>query len=66
MERSDYPIRKHRLEDAIPETDYAKLTAEERFELVWTLTLQAWEFKEGWRDEQRLRRDVWSFRRLGG
>ncbi len=46
------------LEDEGSVTDVEHLTPEERVMMVWTLTLQAWMFKEGRVDEPRLRRDV--------
>ena len=58
MDRSGYPTRKARLEDEGKADDYAGFTPEERVAMVWTLTLQAWMFKEGLVDEPRLRRDV--------
>jgi hypothetical protein len=58
MDRSDYPVRVTRLEDQGMDDEYAAMTPEERVAMVWTLTMQAWTFKEGRLDEQRLRRDV--------
>lgn len=58
MDRSNYPVRVTRLEDQGKDDDYATLTPDERVAMVWTLTMQAWMFKEGRLDEQRLRRDV--------
>ena len=58
MDRSQYPVRVTRLEDQGKDHDYAAMTPEQRFAMVWTLTLQAWMFKEGRLDEPRLRRDV--------
>ncbi len=58
MDRPDYPVRKTSLEDQGRELDYAGMTAEERLAMMWTLTVQAWMFKEGRLDEPRLRRDV--------
>ncbi len=58
MDRSHYRVRKIMLEDEGSVTDVEHLTPEERVMMVWTLTLQAWMFKEGRVDEPRLRRDV--------
>lgn len=57
VDRSRAVTRLRRLQD--DEDAYLDhLTAEERMALVWPITLQAWGFKEGLRDEPRLRRDV--------
>lgn len=58
MERVNYPVRKSRLEDQESDADVTNLTPAERLAMVWTLTMQAWMFKEGTTDEPRLRRDV--------
>ena len=58
MDRSHYRVRKIRLEEEGSATDVEQLSPEERIMMVWTLTLQAWMFKEGRVDEPRLRRDV--------
>ena len=58
MDRADYPVRKSSLGDQGRDFDYRSLTAEERLAMMWTLTVQAWMFKEGRLDEPRLRRDV--------
>ena len=58
MNRSEYPVRRTTLADQGKERDYEFLTPEERLAMVWTLTQQAWLFKEGRWDEPRLRRDV--------
>lgn len=58
MERSDYPVRKSTLEQQGQDNDYERMTPEQRLAMVWTLTVQAWMFKEGRWDEPRLRRDV--------
>ncbi len=62
MDRSGYPTRKLRLEDEHGERK-ACGTPAECVEMVWPLTLRAWEFvtwnqPEGEGDESRLRRDV--------
>jgi len=43
---------------------YAAMTAGERIEMVWPLTLAAWAFSGKACDELRLRRDVESVSRL--
>jgi hypothetical protein len=55
MDRSRYPTRVARLgaEERVP-----SLTPQQRIAMVWTLTTQAWAFKEGTFRESRLRRDV--------
>jgi len=55
MDRSRYPTRLSRmgLEEA-----QLLLTPQQRITMVWTLTTQAWAFKEGTFRESRLRRDV--------
>ena len=58
MDRSQYRFRRIRLEDEGLTSDVENLSPEERILMVWTLTLQAWMFKEGRLDEPRLRRDV--------
>ena len=58
MDRSHYPVRKLRLEHQGSDDYTASLTPEERVAMVWTLTLQAWMFKEGVASEPRLRRDI--------
>jgi hypothetical protein len=59
MERSDYPVRKSTLDAQGADLDeYGRMTPEQRLAMVWTLTVQAWMFKEGQWDEPRLRRDV--------
>jgi hypothetical protein len=58
MDRSRYPVRRLRLEGEGAGTDVERLSAEERVAMVWTLTLQAWMFKEGTTSEPRLPRDV--------
>ena len=61
MDRSHYPTRLRRLHDDGDDEDeqyLRSLTQEERIAMVWTLTVQAWAFKEGRAVEPRLRRDV--------
>jgi hypothetical protein len=59
-DRSRWPTRLSKLHDEDEEErDYlASLSDEERLKMVWTLTVQAWGFKEGRSEEPRLRRDV--------
>jgi hypothetical protein len=62
MDRSRYPTRKLRLEDEHGDCK-APGTPVECVEMVWPLTLQAWEFAtwnqpKGEGNEPRLRRDV--------
>jgi hypothetical protein len=58
-DRSHYSVRKGRLTDAEPADTYAHLTPAERIALVWTLTVQAWQFKEpGFRESRLLRHIV--------
>lgn len=63
MDRSHYPVQRHRLQDAEDNAYIRSLTPTQRILMVWPLTLQAWEFahgtsKEGEIGEPRLRRDV--------
>jgi hypothetical protein len=59
MDRSSYPVKKTRLHDA-PTTLNALSHASpvERVMMVWSITLQAWAFKDPNFHESRLRRDV--------
>ena len=56
--RKDYPVRKTTLERQGTERDVRDLTPGERMAMVWTLSVQAWQFKEPTGDEPRLRRHV--------
>lgn len=58
MDRRHYQTRLATLGEPEDETYLSTLSAAERMEMVWTLTLQAWAFHEELRDEPRLRRDV--------
>ena len=58
MDRSRYPVRVTPLDAQGQDHDYAELTPDQRVAMVWTLTLQAWMFKEGRLDEPEFRRDV--------
>lgn len=62
-DRSNYRVRKISLEEEGRDSDLANLTPSERVALVWSLTAQAWAFKDGKWDEPRLRRDVVSTQR---
>lgn len=57
MDRSTYPVRKITLAEEGHESS-SEFTPAERVAMVWTLTKQAWTFKDGHWDEPRLRRDV--------
>ena len=57
-DRSNWPTRKIALADEGRESPLAGRSPGELFEMVWQLTLEAWAFKDGARDEPRLRRDV--------
>ena len=52
------PARKITLADEGRTDDVARLSPSARVAMMWQLTMQAWMFKEGLRDEPRLRRDV--------
>ena len=56
--RKDYPVRKTTLERHGKEHDVRDLTPAERMAMVWTVSVQAWQFKEPLADELRLRRDI--------
>ena len=58
MDRSTVPTRKRRLHDPEDPADLSHLSAGQRLEVVWPLTLTAWAFLNGLDDEPRLRRDV--------
>ena len=54
----DYPVRKTTLARQGTERDVRDLTPAERIAMVWTLSVQAWKFKEPTADERRLRRQI--------
>jgi len=58
VDRSHYPTRLRKLHDPEDEREILALTPGERMAMVSALTKQAWAFKEGTFDGQRLRRDV--------
>jgi len=58
VDRSRYPTRLGRLHDVEDESHVLALSAAERLEMVWRLTLDAWGFKDGMSEEPRMRRDV--------
>jgi hypothetical protein len=63
MDRSQYPTRRRRLQDAEDHSYIRGLTMSERVMMVWPLTLQAWAFLDGMSNkekdlEPRLRRHV--------
>jgi hypothetical protein len=51
-------VRRTTLADEGRDDHVRRLSPSERAGLMWQLALQAWMFKEGLRDEPRLRRDV--------
>jgi hypothetical protein len=51
-------VRKTTLERQGKEHDVRDLTPAERMAMVWTLSVQAWQFKEPTGDERRLRRQI--------
>ena len=57
-DRSNWPTRKIPLAEEGRERALSGLTPGQLVEMVWDLTLEAWGFKDGRRDEPRLRRDV--------
>lgn len=58
MNRRNYPTRRKRLNEPDDDAYLRGLSPGERIELVWPLTLQAWEFMTGEASEPRLRRHV--------
>jgi hypothetical protein len=56
--RKDYPVRKTTLASQGPDRAVRDMTPGERMAMVWTLSVQAWQFKEPAGDEPRLRRHV--------
>ena len=56
--RKDYPVRKTTLERQGKEHDVRDLTPAERMAMVWTLSVQAWQFKEPTGHERLLRRQI--------
>lgn len=58
VDRANYPTRKVTLAQEGQEHAVRLLSPEERVRMVWTLTVQAYTFKDGTWDEPRLRRDV--------
>jgi hypothetical protein len=57
-DRSHYPVRKGTLLDEPRDATLAHLSPAARIAMVWSLTVQAWQFKEPAFHEPRLRRDV--------
>ena len=57
-DHSNWPTRRIALADEGREPALAGLTPGQMVEMVWTLTLEAWTFKDGTQNEPRLRRDV--------
>jgi hypothetical protein len=58
IDRSHYPVRKGTLHDESHDETLAHLSPAARIAMVWSLTAQAWQFKEPAFHEPRLRRDV--------
>jgi hypothetical protein len=56
--RKDYPVRKTTLERQGTERDVRDLTPAQRMAMVWTLSVQAWQFKEPTGEERKLRRNI--------
>ena len=57
-DRSAYPTKVARLHDPEDRRWVRSMTSGQLIEMVWPLTLQAWEFKEGLEHEPRLQRHV--------
>jgi hypothetical protein len=58
VSRKDYPVRKTTLAAEGSHAALSGTTPAERMNMVWTLSVQAWQFKEPGRDEPRLQRHV--------
>ena len=58
MRDGNVTVRILRLEDHDPDADLLRLTPEERIEMMWELTVDAWTFKGEPLDESRLQRHV--------
>jgi hypothetical protein len=58
MDRSQYPFRVIRLSEPESPESMRELTAEQRLEMVWPLTLEAWRFMGKPVDDVPLRRDI--------
>ena len=58
MKHRDVTVRVLRLEDHDPDADLLHLTPEERIEMVWQLTVDAWAFMGEPLDESGLQRHV--------
>jgi len=56
--RKDYPVRKTTLERQGTERDVRDLTPAQRMAMVWTLSGQAWQFKEPTDEERMVRRKI--------
>ena len=58
MDRSSWPVRKHKLHDE-PELDpdVLRLSMDERLALIWPLTLRAWSAVPGFTGAQPMQRD---------
>jgi hypothetical protein len=58
QDRSVYPVRRTTLDNQHGPSLRKSTTVSERIEMVWSLTLSAWQLKEPLADEPRLHRDV--------
>jgi hypothetical protein len=56
--RKNYPVRETTLERQGTEHDVLDLTPAERMAMVWTLSVQAWQFKEPTGHDRLLRRQI--------
>jgi hypothetical protein len=56
--RLNYPVRKSTLAHQGKEGDVRNLTPAQRMAMVWTLSVQAWQFKEPTGEERKLRRQI--------
>ena len=56
--RKDYPVRKTTLERQGTERDVRDLTPAQRMAMAWTLSVQAWQFKEPTDEERMVRRKI--------
>lgn len=57
-DRSNYPTSLTRLHEPEDRSWVRSFTSDQLIEMLWPLTLQAWEFKEGLDHEPRLQRHV--------
>jgi hypothetical protein len=64
-DRSDYPVRKTRLDEQELDDDYKGYTMAELMGMVWPLTVSAWAMKGEDISDRRLQRHVVRVRRRG-